>query len=209
MVTRCKHGHWYDSGMYKSCPHCKQAGERLGLWADDIEEDDHTVPIAEAGLFQGEELDALIRKSSGRATPQEGGDGEEEGQEDGDKTIAFGFFGMAKKEPVTGWLVCMTGSERGQDYRLHVGKNFIGRSPSMDVVLTDDKAISRKKHCSVIYEPKESTFYVAPEEGNPVYLNDQLLKTIERLKEGDKIMVGDTSLIFVPFNREGRKWEEE
>lgn len=103
----------------------------------------------------------------------------------------------------------MTGSERGQDYRLHVGKNFIGRSPSMDVVLTDDKAISRKKHCSVIYEPKESTFYVAPEEGNPVYLNDQLLKTIERLKEGDKIMVGDTSLIFVPFNREGRKWEEE
>ena len=79
----------------------------------------------------------------------------------------------------------------------------------MDVVLTDDKAISRKKHCSVIYEPKESTFYVAPEEGNPVYLNDQLLKTIERLKEGDKIMVGDTSLIFVPFNREGRKWEEE
>lgn len=207
MVTRCNNGHWYDSGMYNSCPHCRRAGERLGLWADDIEEDDHTVSIAEAGLSQGEELDALIRKSFGRDAPQESGG--REGKADEGRTIAFGFFGMAKKEPVTGWLVCMTGSGRGQDFRLHVGKNFIGRSPSMDVVLTDDKSISRKKHCSVIYEPKENMFYVASEEGNQVYLNGQLLKATESLREGDTIMIGDTSLMFVPFNREGRKWEEE
>lgn len=207
MITRCNNGHWYDSGIHKSCPHCRQAGERLGIWVDDIEEDDHTVSIAEAGLSQGEELDALIGKSFGKAVPREGVYGE--GQTDEGKTIAFGFFGMAERQPVTGWLVCMTGSERGQDYRLHVGKNFVGRSPSMDVALTDDKTISRKKHCSVIYEPKESLFYVSPEEGNQVYLNGRLLKATQSLKEGDEIMIGATSLIFVPFNREDRKWEEE
>ncbi len=207
MITRCNNGHWYDSGIHKSCPHCRQAGEKLGIWVDDIEEDDHTVSIAEAGVLQGEELNALIEKSFGKTAPQEGGNGQE--QPDEDKTIAFGFFGMTQRQPVTGWLVCMTGSERGQDYRLHVGKNFVGRSPSMDVVLTDDKTISRRKHCSVIYEPKESLFYVSPEEGNQVYLNGRSLKATESLKEGDEIMIGATRLIFVPFNREDRKWEEE
>ena len=61
----------------------------------------------------------------------------------------------------------------------------------------------------MIYEPKENMFYVASEEGNQVYLNGQLLKATESLREGDTIMIGDTSLMFVPFNREGRKWEEE
>ncbi len=168
MITRCNNGHWYDSGIHKSCPHCRQAGEKLGIWVDDIEEDDHTVSIAEAGVLQGEELNALIEKSFGKTAPQEGGNGQE--QPDEDKTIAFGFFGMTQRQPVTGWLVCMTGSERGQDYRLHVGKNFIGRSPN---------------------------------------LNGRSLKATESLKEGDEIMIGATRLIFVPFNREDRKWEEE
>lgn len=205
MIKRCNNGHWYDASVNKTCPHCRQAGEKLGIRLNDIEEDDRTVSIAEAGLSLGEQLGAIIGNSVNVPVP----DDPTKSSLDDNKTISFGFFGMTAIQPVTGWLVCMTGSERGKDYRLHMGKNFVGRSPSMDVVLVDDKKISRDKHCSVIYDPKGDAFYVAAEGGNLVYLNDQMLAASERLEENDKITIGDTSLIFIPFCRGKRRWEEE
>lgn len=43
MAVKCSNGHWYDPKMYKSCPHCKRAGEQLSISLDDVEEDDKTV----------------------------------------------------------------------------------------------------------------------------------------------------------------------
>ena len=204
MIKRCNNGHWYDTAVYKTCPHCKQEGERLKIGLNDVEEDDHTISIAEAGLSLGEELNAVIGSAAGIANSEILGE-----KSDDDKTISFGFFDMAAVAPVTGWLICMTGEERGQDYRLHMGKNFIGRSSSMDVILTDDKKISREKHCAVIYEPKRNLFYLSAEGGNLVYLNDTLTEASKQLNEGDRITIGDTTLIFVPFCRGKRRWEEE
>ena len=204
MIKRCNNGHWYDTGVNKVCPHCKQESEKLKIGMYDIEEDDHTISIAEAGLSLGEELNSIIGSASGASMT-----GLMDAQSDDDKTISFGFFGMSDIQPVTGWLVCMTGEERGKDYRLHMGKNFVGRSPSMDVVLVDDKKIAREKHCSVIYEPKEDMFYVSSEGGNLVYLNDEMLQSLEKLEQDDRITIGDTTLIFVPFSRGKRKWEKE
>lgn len=204
MIKRCNHGHWYDASVNKTCPHCKQESEKLKIGLNDIEEDDHTISITEAGLSLGEELNAIIGNAADISMP-----GFADSKSDDDKTISFGFFDMAAVQPVTGWLVCMTGEERGKDYRLHVGKNFVGRSPSMDVVLVDDKKISREKHCSVIYEPKENVFYLVAEGSNLVYLNDELLETAKELKEDDRITIGDTTLTFIPFSRGNRKWEEE
>lgn len=204
MIKRCRNGHWYDTGVHKTCPHCKQESEKLKIGLNDIEEDDHTISIAEAGISLGEELNAIIGNSAGAPMPEFA-----DAKSDDDKTISFGFFGMNAVQPVTGWLVCMTGDERGKDYRLHMGKNFVGRSPSMDVVLVDDKKISREKHCSVIYEPKRNIFYVSAEGGNLVYLNNELLETSKELHEDDRITIGDTTLTFIPFSRGERKWEEE
>lgn len=204
MIKRCNNGHWYDASINKLCPHCKQESEKLRIGLNDIEEDDHTISIAEAGLSLGEELNAIIGNAAN--TSHMGFSGEEPAD---DKTISFGFFDMGAVQPVTGWLICMAGEERGQDYRLHVGKNFIGRSPSMDVVLADDKKISREKHCAVIYEPKRNLFYLSAEGGNLVYLNDVLVEVSEQLKEDDRIMIGDTTLVFIPFCRGERRWEEE
>lgn len=203
MIKRCNNGHWYDTSVNKACPHCKQASEKLGIRLNDIVEDDRTISIAEAGLSLGEELGAIIGNAGNVPVH-----GTVDIKSDDDKTISFGFFGMTAVQPVVGWLVCMTGSERGRDYRLHIGKNFVGRSPSMDVVLADDKKISREKHCSVIYDSKGDSFYVSAEGGNLVYLNDELLESIEKLQEDDKITIGDTSLVFIPFCRGKRRWEE-
>lgn len=204
MIKRCSNGHWYDTSVNKTCPHCKQESEKLKIGLNDVEEDDHTISIAEAGLSLGDELSTVIGSTVGVSI-----DKDADFEYDDDKTISFGFFGMGDVQPVTGWLVCMTGEERGKDYRLHMGKNFIGRSPAMDVVLVDDKTISREKHCSVIYDPKEDMFYLSTEGSNFVYLNEELLETAKELKENDKIRIGHTTLIFIPFSRGKRRWEEE
>ena len=50
---------------------------------------------------------------------------------------------------------------------------------------------------------------MAAESGNLVYLNDELLEATEELEQEDKITIGDTSFIFIPFSRGKRKWENE
>ena len=195
MAVKCSNGHWYDPKMYKSCPHCKRAGEQLSISLDDVEEDDKTVSIAEVDISLGEQLGEIIGgnfESAGNLMQPDMGEMQESSSEDGDKTVSFGFFGVTKKPPVTGWLVCINGDEKGNDYRLHAGKNFVGRSQAMDVVLTDDKSISREKHCSVLYDPKGNEFYVTAEKSNIVYLNGDLVTEPHSLKLGDVIKVGET-----------------
>lgn len=205
MITRCKNGHWYDSGVNRACPHCKQESEKLSIRLNDIEEDDRTVSIIETELSLGEELGAIIGNSIEHTMSVSQGNS----FDDDDKTISFGFFGMTAIKPVAGWLVCMNGSEKGKDYRLHAGKNFIGRSASMDVMLIEDKSISRDRHCSVVYDPKGNVFFLSSEGGNTVYLDDKLVNSPKELKEGSLIMIGQTKLMFIPFCREGRIWEDE
>lgn len=203
MITRCNNGHWYDSSVSKTCPHCKQESEKLSIRLDDVEEDDRTISIAEVDLSLGEELGAIIGNSIRNisSSPME--------NEDGDKTISFGFFDISATQPATGWLVCMNGGEKGKDYHLHSGKNFIGRSTSMDVMLVDDKKIARDKHCSVTYDPKGNAFYASAEGGNVIYVNDNLVELSAKLQEGDLITLGETQLMFIPFCKEGRTWERE
>lgn len=205
MITRCSNGHWYDTSTNKTCPHCKQESEKLSIRLNDVEEDDKTISITEVDLSLGEELGAIIGNSISNLTPQP----TETVSDDGDKTVSFGFFGVTSIQPVTGWLICMNGDERGKDFRLHSGKNFIGRGASMDVMLVDDKTISRDKHCSIAYDPKGNMFYVSPEGGNIVYLNREIINEPEKITEGDEITVGETVLRFVPFCKEDMAWERE
>ncbi len=197
MITKCKNGHWYDSSVDNSCPHCRQEGERLGIRLDDLEEDDHTVSFAGIDLPSG--IDNLPHYDLAESAAA---DIEEE-----DKTISFGLAAFPdRQQPVTGWLVCAGGVKTGRDYRLHAGKNFIGRSDAMDIVLADDKMISRERHASIIYDPKGNGFYVFAENGNAVYVNGNIINEPVRLKEGDVLIIGETKLVFVPFCKEGRTW---
>lgn len=79
----------------------------------------------------------------------------------------------------------------------------------MDVMLIEDKSISRDRHCSVVYDPKGNVFFLSSEGGNTVYLDDKLVNSPKELKEGSLIMIGQTKLMFIPFCREGRIWEDE
>lgn len=117
---------------------------------------------------------------------------------------------MGGVDPVVGWLVCIEGPERGRDYRLHTERNFIGRDPSMDVAITGDPSISRANHAVISYNPKRHTFRLAPGDSRGLaYLNDEEVIAPVALAPYDRIELGETTLLFIPFCGERFVWPVE
>ena len=109
--------------------------------------------------------------------------------------------------PCVGWLIALGGEHLGTDFRLKVGKNFIGRSPQMDIALTEDKSVSRDRHAIVVYEPKAHLYLVQPGESSSlVYRNNEVVLTPVKLEAYDMITVGDVNLLFMPLCGERFNW---
>lgn len=113
------------------------------------------------------------------------------------------------REPVVGWLVAISGEAKGTSYILRKDKNFIGRSDSMDVVIKGDQRVSRNKHAIVVYESKNKLFMVQPGESRELfYLNGNVVLNTETLKAYDRILIGETELLFIPLCGEQFSWDE-
>lgn len=111
--------------------------------------------------------------------------------------------------PCVGWLIAIGGVHIGQDFRLKVGKNFIGRDPKMDVAMTGDKSVSRNRHAIVIYEPKQHLYLIQPGESSAlVYCNDEVVLGPVKLKPYDIITIGEINLLFLPLCGEQFNWSE-
>lgn len=109
--------------------------------------------------------------------------------------------------PCVGWLVALGGEHLGTDFRLKVGKNFIGRSPKMDIALVEDKSVSRDRHAIVVYEPRAHLYMVQPGESSSlVYRNNEVVLTPMKLEAYDMITVGDVNLLFIPLCGEEFNW---
>ena len=112
-------------------------------------------------------------------------------------------------EPVVGWLVAVEGNYFGEDFRLKAGRNFIGRSPEMDVQLGLDPGVSRRRHAIVVYEPKKRVFYAQPgDSGELFYLNDQVVLSPVEMKPHDVLTIGDTKLMLISLCDEHFRWED-
>jgi len=173
-------GHFYDSNRHTVCPNCES-----GI------EDEKTVSGLTMNLKDHSEA-ALNLVDLNPDTPVE------------EKTVSI--FKKRGWDPVTGWLVCVSGPERGRDYRLHTGRNFLGRAPQMDISVADDMEISRLNHCSVVYEPRKREYLLVPGSVN-IYLNGQSLNKVTALTTGDTVGVGGSEFVFIPFCEEGREWK--
>lgn len=112
------------------------------------------------------------------------------------------------RDYLTGWLVCVKGRDVGRDYRIFKGQNFVGRDYDMDIRIENDNTVSRRNHCSIVYEERESRFYVVPME-NMVYMAGTLLNHAAEIKSGQEIQIGDTVLVFIPFCEGERRWKKE
>jgi hypothetical protein len=115
-------------------------------------------------------------------------------------------------QPVTGWLVAVTGPGKGRARAVYEGTNPAGRDPSQQIPLDfGDTEISREKHFFVTYEPKKRSFHISVgEKRNLVYVNGEVVLsgTSATLSEGSEIEVGKTKLRFVPLCGPGFSWDE-
>lgn len=116
------------------------------------------------------------------------------------KTLAFWDEQHEGFDPVVGWLVCIEGVMKGQDFRIRPEKNFIGRSEEMHIYLAGDTAISRKNHAVISYNPQERNFFLIPGDGvGLVYHNNEAVYSPTELNTYDLIQMGRSKFIFIPL----------
>ena len=118
--------------------------------------------------------------------------------------------GVARKalgfEPVVGWLVCVAGPTRGQDYRIPDGASVIGRGPEAHIRIEGDVTISHDQ-ATIVFDRRSSKFFVTPGRGrNPTYVNGQLLLSERPLQARENIEIGESILMFVPLCGEEFNW---
>lgn len=128
--------------------------------------------------------------------------------EDDNRTVSY----YSKKigiEPVVGWLVAVSGDYLGESFKLKSGRNFIGRSPEMDIQLSMDLSVSRRKHAVLIYEPRSRQFIAQPGESRELfYLNDEVVLNNVTMKAYDVLTIGETKLLLMPLCGEKFSWDE-
>ena len=204
-LAKFPNGHYYDSSRFgNNCPHCGMSG------AASIGADQTTVPLNIPDAPQpGNEVtepltvsQPVVSQPANVTAPT---------VSDDDRTLpvtADMLDGMAEKPaPVVGWLVCTDGVNKGTDYRLHQGRNFIGRSPEMDVCILGDNTVSRSSHAIVVYDPRSNVYLAQPGSSKELfYVNDKLVLNPVELKTMDLLNIGDTKLMFVPLCGEQFHW---
>lgn len=186
-LTRCENGHYYDAEKHRSCPFCG---------VQNLELDIQKTMAKRSQPGSGEP--GVTKPVGGAAQAQDAG-----------KTVGI-FKKKIGFEPVVGWLVAVKGPEKGRDFRIVSEKNFIGRSERMDISIAGDSTVSRENHAVVSFNPKNGVFRLFPGDSKSlVYLNDDELIAPEQLKPYDKIELGETELLFVPFCSESFIWKKE
>jgi hypothetical protein len=191
-LVRCKEGHYYDNAQDSSCPHCAVPGISLAHPGG-------TMPV----------------RSVAETPPGKGAPGGDAGRtvrvgdppdEAGGRTV-----GVVQQQlgidPVVGWLVCIEGPDRGRDYRIRSGRNFIGRADHMHICIHGDTTISREKHAVLSYDPKHRTFRIAPGDSTGLtYRNGEPVDVPVALSERDVVELGQSRLLFVPLCGSQFEW---
>lgn len=193
-IVKCSRGHFYDNTKFSQCPHC-------GIMAAD---DDVTVSIPQTRGKHDDDQTVALRPDGSNG----GGMQTADSVEDDDKTVRL-YQEKKGADLIVGWLVCIVGSEKGRDYRLHQGFNRMGRDYKMDIPVIEDKSLGREPVCAVVYDDRSNKFYAVQQQGNLAYLNGNVLQGAVELKTGDIISAGKSQFEFVAFCREGRTWENE
>lgn len=187
-LIRCERGHYYDSQQHSSCPTCGVSGLDIQPTQARVAPPESFVAVTQA-----------YGAGSVASTQNEAADS--------GVTVAM----VRKKigiDPVVGWLVCVQGPEKGRDYRVRSERNAIGRSANMAICIASDEAISRENHAYITFNPRKASFRIAPGDGRGMtYLNGEEVDVPMPLAPYDRIELGQTHLLFVPFCSEQFNWE--
>ncbi|MCC8028206.1 MAG: hypothetical protein LIO75_00090 [Lachnospiraceae bacterium] len=217
-MRKCAKGHYYDGDVNATCPECAkemQGGASYGATeaasGGGFDEIGATEPVSPmSGGYSGGMGETLPPDPSmsgqGMNTMFAGG-GNGGVQNYDDATMPITPNQTEGFNPVVGWLVCTDGPDKGNDHRIHVGYNQIGRAEHMDICIRGNNNISREKHALIAYDDQEKTFFFGPSEGkNIVRLNDKMVMMPTEIHPYDILTVGSSKLIFVPLCGEHFDW---
>lgn len=216
-IVRCEKGHFYDAELNSSCPQCAaeaQGGGVSGYGPTEpigaTEPVGPTVPGDPSGLGSGS-MGATVPVTDPGFTPTDfaGGGGRMTGArvQSYEPTMPVPQGGVAGFNPVVGWLVCVDGADKGTDYRIRNGNNYIGRDQSMDICIRSDNHISNVNAAIIGYDDVERQFFFGPAGGhNTVRVNGKMVINAVPLSPYDEITVGTTKLMFVPLCGERFDW---
>ncbi len=150
-------------------------------------------PFAEPGAGSGEP-EPMARRS-GRVKTRLLGIDHSNGslEEIGARTAAKGI-----RFPV-GWLVVIDGPGRGHSFPLEPGVSQIGRGEDQTVPLDfGDSAISRQGHAIIAFDDESRNFYLGHGgKSNLVRLNGKPVLSTETMQHGDRVRIGETTLMLV------------
>lgn len=198
-LTHCPNGHYWDPDKDPSCPVCAGSGTTVPL-DNSLAEQTLADPIGKTVPVGGAAIPPTMPVQHSAEL------------QDDEKTVpAYQINGeFGKIDPVVGWLVCISGPEKGKDYRLHGGYNYIGRDARMDVSIRGDDLISREANAWIGYDDLSHTFiFGAGNSKNFVYLNDKPMPMGQSgaMKQHDVIRVGETQLMFFPLCTMDCNWK--
>ena len=214
--------HYYDGDKFVVCPHCAKLGfganpERKNETGGKkrFSHNDNATPGTPAH-DASQDKTAMLTRALYDDEPSEASVSEQiknvgvSGDPEDIKTIAM--YGFDEEiEPVTGWVVAISGPEKGRSFEVHSGKTTLGRKgpgKDIDISIENDHSVSRGVQAVIIYDPKQRNFLINPTDGaSLVYLNESLLMEYSELKAYDKISIGETELLFIPFCSEYFSWE--
>ena len=201
-MTRCPEGHFYDPTKHASCPWCALPMDDGG---------DRTRPVQQTPPQMPPPMPPppLPSVVAGPPPPPPLPPPPPPLPKPGAATRRADATSV-KYDPVVGWLVCLSGPDRGRDFRLHAEKNFIGRSPAMDVCVAGDETVSRDRHATVIFDPKRQFFWALPGDASGlVYLNGDIVHSPTQMHRDDVLEVGQTKLVLIPFCGDKYTWSHE
>lgn len=113
-------------------------------------------------------------------------------------------------KPVCGWIVCVSGPKQGKNYKIVSEKNFIGRADDMNIQILGDNGISRRNHAVIVFDPKKKETVLLPGDSNGlVYLNENAVYVPTPLSPYDKVEMGNSVFVFVPFCGNNFMWGNE
>ncbi len=208
-MQQCPNGHLYDDTKNSSCPYCSN-GNSVNVTVPLM---DNQSPIGDNIFPQTTPIDGVVAQEYVPPQPQVQNNVIPPTVPLNPAMGVTKFVGQDETDngvmSVRGWLVCLEGAKRGEDFKIRGEKNRIGRGEGNDIKLDFDSTISKGVNANISYDIRNNKFFIfLGESKNNIYVNNQMLMTPVELKDYDVIEIGTTKMIFRSFCNDIFNWEK-
>ena len=198
MMQQCPNGHLYDDARNSSCPYCNAAPDPMLS----------TVPVGGAPAY------AVPPAAFEPMTPTEAiGAPAAIPVTTPLDIVSTPTVPLGENEegilPVTGWLICLEGGKRGEDFKIRGEQTTIGRGAGNGIQLDFDAKISSGANAIIAYDRRNNKFFIYQKENrNNIYVNGSLLLVPVEIHDYDVIEMGETKLMFRSLCNDKFVWED-